>query len=235
MPCSNCRALKVLARGLCGACYHRLRRSGSVVRQNVRNAGMQCSASGCTESAHAKGLCSLHYARQMHPLRNTWKTIRSRYPKMTPSRWQRFEKFLDDIGQRPSSRHQLRRLDDRRPYSKNNCCWVNPVLKASKDSYTPQERALYVRDWTLRRKFGITAEQYGLLLKKQRDTCAICHEAECFTNPKTKMRQALSVDHNHRTGAVRGLLCVRCNRMLGYSRDDKTILGRAIAYLEAHR
>ncbi len=234
MPCSNCGAPKTLARGLCGACYNRLRRSGSVARRNVRNIGMQCSARGCAQPAHAKGFCSLHYARQMHPLRNRWKTIRSRYPNAVPARWQRFEKFLEDVGESPSPRHQLRRMDESRPYSKSNFCWIEPVLKTSKDSYCPKERALYVRDWTLRRKFGITASKYSGLLAKQRKVCAICRHAECFENRKTKKIQELSVDHDHRTGAVRGLLCVRCNRMLGYSRDDTKILGRAITYLNAH-
>ena len=234
MPCTNCGAPKTVARRLCGACYHRLRRSGTVARRNVRNIGMQCSARGCAELAHAKGFCSLHYARQMHPLRNTWKTIRSRYSNAIPARWQRFDRFLDDVGERPSPRHQLRRMDERRPYSKSNFCWIEPVLKTSRDLYSPEERALYVRDWTLRRKFGITASEYSRLLAKQRRVCAICRHAECFVNPKTKKIQELSVDHDHGTDAVRGLLCIRCNRMLGYSRDNPKILVRAIGYLNAH-
>jgi Recombination endonuclease VII len=233
MPCSHCGAEKVLARGLCGACYHRLRKTGNVARKNVRNIG-PCSVSGCSEPSHAKGFCALHYARQRHPLTNTWKLIRTRYPGETPSHWERFDRFLIDVGERPTPRHQLRRRNDAKPYSKSNVCWIEPVLKSSGDYYTPKERRAYARAWTLNRKFGLTADSYKRMLNAQGGVCAICREKESFVNLKTKQIQDLSVDHDHSTGAVRGLLCVRCNRMLGYARDSAEILRHAISYLKRH-
>src|SRR6185312_8502835 len=101
MPCIFCQSEKVFARGYCSSCYSRLRRNGSLERKNIRNRG-QCLE--CSEPAIAKGLCSLHYARQQHPLRNTWKLIRSRYPGDVPKKWVRFETFLADVGERPSAR-----------------------------------------------------------------------------------------------------------------------------------
>jgi hypothetical protein len=233
MPCSHCKAEKVLARQLCSACYHRLRKRGSVVRKNVRNIG-PCSVHDCDEPSHARGLCALHYARQRHPLTNTWKLIRSRYPGETPTHWGRFEEFLNDVGERPTSRHQLRRRDEAKPYSKHNVCWIEPVRKSSGDYFTPGERSAYSREWTLNRKFGITASDYERMLKVQGGRCAICQEKEVFVNKKTHTRQELSVDHSHSTGVVRGLLCVRCNRMLGYARDSVDILRNAISYLKHH-
>lgn len=230
MPCSFCGSDKVIARGYCSPCYTRLRRNGSLERINIRNIG-ECTE--CGQPVQAKGLCSLHYARQQHPLRNTWKLIRSRYPGETPKKWDRFEFFLADVGERPTKRHQLRRDDDAKPYSANNVRWIEPVLNGTKDSFTPEERALYSREWTLNRKYNIGKVEYDAMLVKQNGVCAICCEAEVFINKKTGKLQEFSVDHDHETSAVRGLLCVRCNRMLGYARDDQGILRRAIRYLEA--
>jgi Recombination endonuclease VII len=59
----------------------------------------------------------------------------------------------------------------------------------------------------LARKFGITPEQYEAMLHRQNGVCALCH------NPPNGIR--LAVDHDHRSGKVRGLLCTRCNQTLG--------------------
>lgn len=73
-------------------------------------------------------------------------------------------------------------------------------------------------------KYGITEERYAELLKQQKGRCAICRN-----RPRT---QRLAVDHNHKTGAVRGLLCKRCNHdLLGGGHDDIEVLWRAVAYL----
>ncbi len=80
----------------------------------------------------------------------------------------------------------------------------------------------------LRRKFGITSSAYAQLLAAQNGGCAIC-EQPCETGKR------LAVDHDHRTGQVRGLLCSRCNTALGLLRDDWAIVGLAAEYLEFHR
>lgn len=229
MPCSHCGSDKVISRGYCSACYTRLRRSGSLERKNVPNTG-KCFE--CDQPVMAKGLCSLHYSRQRHPLRNTWKSIRSRYPGETPKKWERFEAFLADVGEKPSDRQQLRRIDDSKPYSAKNVRWTEPVLNGKKDHFTPEERALYVREWTLNRKYNIGKIEYDAMLATQRGVCAICRCEECFINKRTGALQELSVDHCHSKLQVRGLLCVRCNRMLGYARDDIDVLRTAINYLE---
>lgn len=73
--------------------------------------------------------------------------------------------------------------------------------------------------------YGITGEEYADLLKAQGGRCFICQ------NKPARVR--LAVDHDHKTGAVRGLLCKRCNRdLLGAAHDGVEILYRAIAYLE---
>ena len=232
MLCSNCKDKEAVAKKLCKACYSRLRRTGSLEKTNIPNTGV-CLIDGCGQPVFGRGKCSLHYARSQHPLRNTWKLIRSRYPGQTPDHWARFDDFLAEIGERPSAFHQLRRIDDTRPYASDNVRWVEPVAKLD-DYFTPDQRAAYVREWTLNRKYQIGRTKYGELDRSQDGKCAICCEPEIFVNPKTKTTQKLSVDHDHATGVTRGLLCVRCNRMLGYARDNKDIFTRAIAYLAKH-
>lgn len=75
--------------------------------------------------------------------------------------------------------------------------------------------------------YGITADQYWLLYEAQGGRCAICQRAS------GKARR-LSVDHDHKTLLVRGLLCKPCNRdVLGHLRDSVMALARAIRYLLA--
>lgn len=84
-----------------------------------------------------------------------------------------------------------------------------------------------------RRKYGITPDQYHDLFDKQSGVCAICGQ------PEVKMHRGalrhLSVDHDHITGTIRGLLCNACNSGLGQFRDDTDLLERAIAYLRMTR
>lgn len=80
------------------------------------------------------------------------------------------------------------------------------------------------REGHLRRKYGITLADYDALLKHQEGVCAICGR-----EPRDDI--ALHVDHDHATGAVRGLLCFRCNNAVGDLGDDPVILQRAADYL----
>ena len=80
------------------------------------------------------------------------------------------------------------------------------------------------RRYQLKRKYGITPEHYDALLAEQDGGCAICGRA-----PRDDI--ALHVDHDHATGAIRGLLCFRCNNALGDFDDDHDRLGAALTYL----
>lgn len=76
-------------------------------------------------------------------------------------------------------------------------------------------------------KYGITEEQYNLLLEAQGEVCAICKN-RC----RDSRGRGLAVDHDRMTGKIRGLLCSPCNQALGLFLDNKSILRNAIAYLE---
>lgn len=81
------------------------------------------------------------------------------------------------------------------------------------------------RQWNLKSKYGITIEEYNEMFQDQCGCCAICniHQSE--------LKETLYVDHNHLTGEIRGLLCSKCNFVLGLMNDDPTLLGRASEYL----
>ena len=92
------------------------------------------------------------------------------------------------------------------------------------------------RLWTWHR---LTMDQYQELLDAQDGKCAICRQSETATGRGGTVR-ALAVDHDHACcptprscgKCVRGLLCNRCNPLLGYAKDDVGILRAALAYLE---
>jgi hypothetical protein len=76
----------------------------------------------------------------------------------------------------------------------------------------------------LKRKYGMTLEDYDRMLEAQGGACAICGRP-----PREDI--ALHVDHDHETGLVRGLLCFPCNNTLGDFGDDPTRLYAAAEYL----
>lgn len=82
---------------------------------------------------------------------------------------------------------------------------------------------------------GMTIEAFDTLLAGQGGVCAICGKAEQDTdNTGTEKVRMMSVDHDHTTGEVRGILCNRHNRALGMFDDSIDLLLAAAAYLERH-
>lgn len=90
----------------------------------------------------------------------------------------------------------------------------------------------YKRTSNLRLNYGMTTTDYDHLHRKQGGVCAICGQPPRNTSKKTKR---LHVDHDHKTGKVRGLLCDGCNRGLGGFRDSVGTLSNAIEYLRLFR
>ena len=87
-----------------------------------------------------------------------------------------------------------------------------------------------VKKHFLKKLYGLTPEAYKALLESQDYVCKICKEPETHKG-KTGSR-SLCVDHDHKTGRVRGLLCNSCNTMLGVAKDNPTTLLKAIQYLK---
>ena len=126
-----------------------------------------------------------------------------------------------------------------KPYSEFN------VRKGNKDGYRTQckgcssaynkkryEDPAYVaqhRSNHLKRKYGISSSDYSLMFTQQGGCCAICKSE----TPKRSSTYFM-VDHNHNTGAVRGLLCHPCNSAIGLLGDNISTLQAAINYLSTH-
>ena len=88
------------------------------------------------------------------------------------------------------------------------------------------QHASAVKQGHLRRKYGLTVEGYEDLLIQQDGCCAICQDPE-------SLARAMAVDHDHKTGQIRGLLCFDCNIVLGKMKDNPALLRRAAEYLES--
>jgi len=81
------------------------------------------------------------------------------------------------------------------------------------------------RRYQLKRDYGLSVDDYNAIFAEQQGKCAICGRHQ------QKLKKGLVVDHNHKTGEVRGLLCFRCNNGLGSFKDDIEQLRMAIIYL----
>lgn len=86
-------------------------------------------------------------------------------------------------------------------------------------------------EWILR-TYGITADEYWAIYEAQGGLCYICRRAKGKDRDGNGRGKMLSVDHDHKTGEVRGLLCGPCNKdVLGHLRDSVEALRRAETYL----
>jgi hypothetical protein len=86
----------------------------------------------------------------------------------------------------------------------------------------------------LKKRFGLTEREYDLILEKQNGVCAICKDVETVIDGQSKKVKPLSVDHDHKTGKIRGLLCTKCNVGLGAFNDEVCVLLNAAEYLKKH-
>jgi Recombination endonuclease VII len=153
--------------------------------------------------------------------------------------------FAKEVGDRPSLRHILKRDDSTRAHGPGNSYWasrdLSPIKSDNKKEYMRLWHKQYrannperFRDKELRRRSGISAEEYDTKLAVQNGLCAICGNPEVRLNPLTQEPRALAVDHCHKTGKIRGLLCSDHNTGLGLFNDDIALLRAAIVYLESH-
>lgn len=99
-------------------------------------------------------------------------------------------------------------------------------------AWTPErkeeERLRRYNSW-IQKAYGIDLNKYKEILKSQNGSCAICKTTE------TNGRGYFHVDHCHNKGHVRGLLCAKCNILLGHADDNINTLKKAINYLNATR
>lgn len=113
-----------------------------------------------------------------------------------PQNKKRKQKYTKEYQKRPKVKERLRKLSKKPKYKET------------------------VKKGQLRRKFGLTLDEYYKMIQQQKGLCIICKFPE------------IVVDHNHKTNKVRGLICQRCNKILGFAQDDINLLQGCINYLK---
>lgn len=253
-PCVSCsRSIPIFSAGKCHGCFAVWGAKNEVPAEQMPQ---RCPADGCDGYVMRRGYCDRHYRRfidhgttdkirtvaevRLHPEYKNWQWMK-RQGRLCEA-WQIFSVYLEGIGQRPSPRHWAARQDDGALYGPGNFLWAAPKLEVEHSSSTRQGRQAYQqalrakepRYWVgenLKRFFDLTKEQYAEILASQGGTCALCPRTEDAVDGDGKSR-LLSVDHNHTTFEIRGLLCHNCNVGVGHFRDSPAALRRAAEYLE---
>lgn len=103
-----------------------------------------------------------------------------------------------------------------------NKCWQKKLYYENRTTYLLHQM---IRNY---QKYGLTLEDYNQMLAAQNGKCAICNEDQ------SKQKRRLSIDHNHQTGQIRGLLCINCNVGLGRL-ENVTWIKLAQIYLEKYK
>lgn len=116
------------------------------------------------------------------------------------------------------------KINNRDRNNKNRRVWAKE---------NPEKERITRRKQNLRIRFGLTINQYQIMHDNQEGLCKICYEPETFIEGNSKRIKWLTVDHCHKTGTIRGLLCHRCNLGLGHFRDNIYLFINAIDYLES--
>lgn len=108
---------------------------------------------------------------------------------------------------------------------KGKCTHCNP--KNRRDSMPGRRECVECYDKLIRSEYGISTDERRDLETKQHGRCAIC-------NDKPHASRRLSIDHDHATGAVRGLLCTRCNTTIGLLNDSPELIRKMLEYCQRH-
>lgn len=183
-----------------------------------------CRIEGCEAPVQARWLCTRHYKRwERHgrpeaffgPADPQTYTPDGTVSGRTCARCKTWKSALDfpaDI-RRPDRLHAYC-LDCRRADAKE---------RRQRD---PEGERRRQRRTNLKRLYGISEHDYDEMLREQDGKCASCRSAD----PRHNSGRFV-VDHDHRTGEIRGLLCGPCNIILGLAQDDVAVLAAAITYL----
>ncbi len=117
-------------------------------------------------------------------------------------------------------------------YNRN---WRKTHREQHNETQRKWNKANTLKTSSYRRKYiyGISLEEYNKLLQDSNGICAICNQPETKTL-KGKII-SLSIDHNHKTGKIRGLLCYKCNSVIGFTDENIDLLQKHIQYLQRYK
>lgn len=177
--------------------------------------------------------------REKHPAYKAWCNLRRYHHLDMQDSWRDdFWAFVKDVPEKPKN-SQVQRPDPTQPWGADNFYWKEKRSAC-------EDRKEYMREWqrksraanpdyylaySLRKNYGITLEWYREQLSKQKNVCAICKQPETAVIRGKVI--SMPVDHCHKTGKARGLICTKCNRGLGLFSDNVDVLKSAIHYLNS--
>lgn len=118
-------------------------------------------------------------------------------------------------------------VENQRKFRLENPTYYRDKNRALREA-DPTKVSAYQRNRQLKVSYGITQDDYEKILKKQRGKCAICR----LTGSGQAGKNYLCVDHDHKTGKIRGLLCHKCNRGIGLLGDSIKNAVAALSYLK---
>ena len=121
-------------------------------------------------------------------------------------------------------------------YSYCKPCWNATRRVGRAKQAWPSDMPDVRHDQHLRRTYGITLAQYDALFAAQGGVCALCKRPQLKACGRTgaKTVERMHVDHDHKSGKIRGLLCALCNHGIGCFSQDPDLLEWAAAYLRSH-
>jgi hypothetical protein len=187
------------------------------------NSMKKCTIESCPRPLKAHGMCGTHLYRHNNglPLNAEIRQYeRERICKLDGCAKLRESsgEWCDMHYRRHRTRGEVGSADrERAPFGE--ATWHDPDVSRAKK---------------LRVQYGLTVEAYDEMLRRQGGGCAFCKRAEPGWS-RARSKRGLTVDHDHETGHVRGLLCNPCNRGIGLLGDDPAVLEAAARYLRAAR
>lgn len=155
---------------------------------------------------------------------------RKENPELARAKWREANKKRYWSDPQKSNRDRNKRDRENRPAYRER---LKRHYFKHHDEILAKQRILYAKNpdrdrfKAIGRKYGIVRGEYESMLERQNYVCAICGGAHLSGQP-------LHVDHCHKTGKVRGLLCMQCNGGLGNFADDFSLLQKAMTYLQKH-
>lgn len=218
-----------LSKGLCNKHYNQKRKEGT-----------QCSVDGCVKVVLGNGLCSAHYKRMKlygdvnaynKPVRQECKVQgceeKQAAHELCDTHYRRFKKIGRDCIIDESFVYDPAKYYRICDWCGNQMISDEKILKMfCTDDCAKHKEKYRSRNRHLLRQFDLTVDEWDDLFESQNECCGICKQ----TDPGNG--KEFAVDHNHETGAVRGILCSGCNTGIGLLKDDPETLRSAIAYLE---
>lgn len=224
-------------------------------RAKQKSSRPTCTVPGCTDPQKTlkSGLCERHLfrfsrhgaieqprradwgARESHPLYQVYHWQRRKPNGMCKEWAEDFWLFVEEVGDKPDG-HSLRKHIQTQPIGPGNWYWKESTPSKDAAAWQKAYRNRHperIKNTELKKRYGITLQDYQRMAETQNHRCAICGELETGTD-KQGVPRRMPVDHCHATGKIRELLCSACNKALGGFRDRPDLLRKAAEYVEKH-